>query len=101
MVKITICGEPNTLGSSNVPTLMIKAPGRADDFARMCVPHSGQNSRVTGFSKSLRRYCLGDPLVYEKPDSGMAMTTFGCPPEMYWHSRQWHCPLKSGSPVAS
>ena len=35
-----------------------------------------------------------------KPLSGIPITTFGCPPEMYWHSRQWHWPLKSGSPSA-
>jgi hypothetical protein len=38
---------------------------RRVDFRRVvrCVPHSAQNSRVTGRSGSLRVNCLGGPLV--------------------------------------
>jgi hypothetical protein len=83
-----------------VPTFSSTPPGIAGDRAPMCVPQSGQKSRVTGFARSVRLNFFGVPFVYVKPDSGIAITTFGCPPEMYWHSRQWHWPLNIGSPVA-
>jgi hypothetical protein len=65
------------------------------------VPHSAQNSRVTARSKSFRENCFGAPFVYLKPGIGIAMKTFGEPPVMYWHSRQWHCAIIIGSPSAS
>jgi hypothetical protein len=40
------------------------------DRARMWVPHAAQNSRVTGFSRSLRVKVFGWPFVYEKPPAG-------------------------------
>ena len=74
--------------------------GKACPFPKMWVPHWAQNSRVTGLLRSARRKGLGEPLVYAKFAAGMAMTALGCPPEMYWHSRQWHWPLNIGSPSA-
>ena len=64
------------------------------------VPQLPQKSRTTPFSRSLRWNCFGEPFVYLKPSSGMPMVTFAFPPEIYWHSRQWHCSLIAGSPDA-
>ena len=64
------------------------------------MPHSAQNSRVTGFGRSLRVKGFGWPFVYEKPGAGRPITALGWPPDAYWHSRQWHCPLKIGFPSA-
>jgi pilus assembly protein FimV len=50
---------------------------------------------------ALRVKLLGVPWVNRKPDSGMTMITFGLPPVMYWHSRQWHCNAAKGSPSAT
>jgi hypothetical protein len=86
-------------GSSSVPTL-ITTIGRCG-FVTTCVPHSAQNSRVTGFSRSLRENCFGAPLVYLKPSGGIATNMLGAPPVMYWHSRQWHCAFSIGSPSAT
>jgi hypothetical protein len=63
MVLITICGAPKMLGSSRVPTLRRTAPGMPEVRVRRWVPHSGQNSRVTGFSRSPRWKSLGEPLL--------------------------------------
>ena len=86
--------DPNRLGSSSVPTLTTMA-GTLRGRVIRCVPHSAQNSRVTGFSRSLRMNVFGVPLVYLKPSGGMRTNMFGAPPLMYWHSRQWHCAFAS------
>jgi hypothetical protein len=65
------------------------------------VPHSAQNSRVTARSRSLRENCFGWLAVYLNPLTGIATNMFGAPPEIYWHSRQWHCAAIIGSPSAS
>ena len=62
MVKIAICGLPNRAGSSSVPTFRITA-GRPGRRVIRCVPHSAQNSRVTGAfeiaARELLRRSLG------------------------------------------
>jgi hypothetical protein len=86
-------------GLSRVPILTTTI-GKFGRVTR-CVPHSAQNSRVTGFSRSLRENCFGAPLLYLKPSGGIATNRFGEPPVMYWHSRQWHCACIIGSPSAT
>src|SRR5260370_14845492 len=44
---------------------------------------------------------LGSFLVYLKPAIGISTNRLVEPPEMYWHSRQWHCAFIIGSPSAS
>jgi hypothetical protein len=51
-VKVTICGSLKSFaGSSRVPTFSITAPGIPGARVASWVPHSGQNSRVTGLGR--------------------------------------------------
>ena len=61
-LKIAICGPPNSDGSSSVPTFTITG-GRPGRRVVRCVPQVAQNSRVTGFSRSLRLNVFGAPFV--------------------------------------
>jgi hypothetical protein len=49
---------------------------------------------------SLRVKAFVSPCVSTNPSAGMPMIRTAPPPEMYWHSRQWHCARIAGSPVA-
>ena len=99
MVKIATVGL-KTEGSSSVPTLTIMEPGRFGLWVPSEVPQWLQKKRVTGLSKSLRLKVAGSPRVKRKPSKGSTIATLGLPPEMYWHSRQWHCSDICGGPVA-
>ena len=74
--------------------------GKACPSSQEVRPAFGAEFARTGFLRSLRLKSLGEFFVYAKVAAGMAMTAFGCPPVMYWHSRQWHWPLNIGSPSA-
>ncbi len=64
-------GRSNTVGIVERPDLISTAPRESGDLVSRCVPHSPQNSRVTGFGRSPRRNCFGVPFTYLKPPSGM------------------------------
>ena len=58
---MAICGA-NTDGSSRDPAFRITA-GKPGERVMMWLPHSAQNSRVTGLGMSLRLKLFGSPFV--------------------------------------
>ncbi|MCI3132451.1 hypothetical protein MQH10_08890 [Phenylobacterium aquaticum] len=98
---MAICGPSNWLWSSRVPIFRITMAGFCGTRLVIGVPQVPQNSRVTGWSRSVRVNRAGSPFTYLNPSAPSTMNRFGPPPEMYWHSRQRHWPRIMAGPCAS
>lgn len=87
--------EGGKLGSANMPTATEINLGVSQQTVE---PHTGQKLKVADAPLSPRRvHCVARPSIVT-PSRGKRACVPNTLPVRFWHSRQWHMEMRTGSP---